>query len=40
MRVMAAEWADSGVAVNAIALGYVETSLRRAYLQSPGVCAV
>lgn len=37
MRVMAAEWADSGVAVNAIAPGYVETGLTRAYLQSPGV---
>lgn len=37
MRVMAAEWAGSGVAVNAIAPGYLETGLTRAYLQGPGV---
>lgn len=33
LRVMAAEWADKGVTVNAIAPGYVETDLTRAYLE-------
>jgi NAD(P)-dependent dehydrogenase (short-subunit alcohol dehydrogenase family) len=37
MRVMANEWAASGVTVNAIAPGYVETELTSAYLQKPGV---
>jgi gluconate 5-dehydrogenase len=32
MRVMAREWAASGVTVNAVAPGYVETDLTRAYL--------
>lgn len=37
MRVMANEWAGSGVTVNAIAPGYVETDLTSAYLDKPGV---
>jgi len=37
MRVMAAEWASSGVTVNAVAPGYVETNLTAAYLEKPGV---
>ncbi|MBT2225738.1 SDR family NAD(P)-dependent oxidoreductase [Nonomuraea sp. NEAU-A123] len=37
MRVMAREWAASGVTVNAVAPGYVETDLTRAYLAKPGV---
>jgi len=37
MRVMAAEWAASGVTVNAIAPGYIETQLTEEYLQGPGV---
>lgn len=32
VRVMAREWATHGVTVNAVAPGYVETSLTRAYL--------
>lgn len=32
LRVMAAEWAASGVTVNAVAPGYVETELTRAHL--------
>jgi gluconate 5-dehydrogenase len=32
MRVMAREWAASGVTVNAVAPGYIETELTRAYL--------
>ena len=36
MRVMAREWASSGVTVNAVAPGYVETDLTRAYLDSDG----
>jgi len=39
MRVMAAEWASSGVTVNAIAPGYVETPLTSAHLARPGVRA-
>lgn len=39
MRVMAAEWAGSGVTVNAIAPGYVETPLTEDYLARPGVRA-
>lgn len=39
MRVMAAEWAGSGVTVNAIAPGYVETPLTAGYLAQPGVRA-
>lgn len=37
MRVMAAEWASRGVAVNAVAPGYVETPLTEEYLARPGV---
>jgi gluconate 5-dehydrogenase len=36
-RVMAAEWASSGVTVNALAPGYIETNLTSAYLDKPGV---
>ncbi|MFN8156249.1 MAG: SDR family NAD(P)-dependent oxidoreductase [Candidatus Nanopelagicales bacterium] len=36
MRVMAREWAASGVTVNAVAPGYVETDLTRAYLDRDG----
>jgi len=36
MRVMAREWASSGVTVNAVAPGYVETDLTRAYLDADG----
>jgi NAD(P)-dependent dehydrogenase (short-subunit alcohol dehydrogenase family) len=36
-RVMAREWAPHGVTVNAIAPGYTETELTRAYLEKPGV---
>ncbi len=36
MRVMAAEWAAHGVTVNAVAPGYVETGLTRAYLERDG----
>ena len=37
MRVMAAEWAESGVTVNALAPGYIETPLTSEYLKKPGV---
>jgi gluconate 5-dehydrogenase len=37
MRVMAREWASSGVTVNAIAPGYTETELTRTHLDKPGV---
>ncbi|CAN5398071.1 SDR family oxidoreductase [soil metagenome] len=37
MRVMAREWAASGVTVNAIAPGYVETNLTAAHMAKPGV---
>lgn len=37
MRVMAREWASSGVTVNAIAPGYTETDLTKAHLDKPGV---
>lgn len=37
VRVMANEWAQSGVTVNAIAPGYVETPLTAEYLAKPGV---
>ena len=37
MRVMAAEWASSGVTVNALAPGYVETPRTSDYLKKPGV---
>lgn len=37
MRVMAREWAPHGVTVNAIAPGYTETDLTRAYLAKPGM---
>jgi len=36
MRVMAREWAASGVTVNAVAPGYVETGLTRAHLDRDG----
>jgi len=36
-RVMAREWAPHGVTVNAVAPGYTETGLTRAYLDQPGV---
>ncbi|MFD0289325.1 SDR family NAD(P)-dependent oxidoreductase [Streptomyces lutosisoli] len=39
MRVMAREWAASGVTVNAVAPGYTETDLTRAYLSEPGIRA-
>ncbi|MHC3473592.1 SDR family NAD(P)-dependent oxidoreductase [Streptomyces sp. 7R007] len=39
MRVMAREWAQHGVTVNAVAPGYTETDLTRAYLARPGVRA-
>ncbi|WP_434992102.1 SDR family NAD(P)-dependent oxidoreductase [Arthrobacter sp. Ld5] len=37
VRVMAREWAASGVTVNAIAPGYVETDLTTAHLGRPGI---
>jgi gluconate 5-dehydrogenase len=37
MRVMAREWAPHGVTVNAVAPGYTETDLTRAYLAKPGM---
>lgn len=36
MRVMAREWAAEGVSVNAVAPGYIETELTRAYLDTDG----
>lgn len=39
LRVMAREWASSGVTVNAVAPGYVETSLTAGHLAKPGVRA-
>lgn len=39
MRVMAREWASTGVAVNAVAPGYVETPLTVEHLAKPGVRA-
>jgi gluconate 5-dehydrogenase len=37
MRVMAVEWAASGVTVNAVAPGYVETPLTAGHLSRPGI---
>jgi gluconate 5-dehydrogenase len=37
MRVMAREWAAQGVTVNAVAPGYIETDLTKAYLAKDGV---
>lgn len=39
LRVMAREWAEHGVTVNAIAPGYTETELTRAHLDDAGVRA-
>lgn len=36
-KVMAVEWAESGVTVNAVAPGYTESALTQAYLARPGV---
>lgn len=36
MRVMAREWAPYGVTVNAVAPGYIETELTKAYLDKDG----
>ncbi|BBH68557.1 gluconate 5-dehydrogenase [Actinoplanes sp. OR16] len=36
LRVMAREWAPCGVTVNAVAPGYIETGLTRAYLDADG----
>lgn len=37
VKVMAREWADGGVTVNAVAPGYTETDLTTAYLDKPGM---
>jgi NAD(P)-dependent dehydrogenase (short-subunit alcohol dehydrogenase family) len=37
MRVMANEWATSGVTVNALAPGYIETPLTAEHLKKPGI---
>jgi gluconate 5-dehydrogenase len=37
VKVMAREWAPNGITVNAVAPGYTETELTRAYLAKPGM---
>lgn len=37
MRVMAREWAQDGVTVNAVAPGYIETNLTAEHLAKPGI---
>lgn len=37
VKVMAREWAEGGITVNAVAPGYTETELTRAYLDKPGM---
>jgi gluconate 5-dehydrogenase len=37
IKVMAREWADEGVCVNAVAPGYTATELTREYLDKPGM---
>jgi gluconate 5-dehydrogenase len=39
LRVMANEWATSGVTVNALAPGYIETPLTAEHLKKPGIRA-
>jgi gluconate 5-dehydrogenase len=37
LKVMAIEWADRGITVNAVAPGYTESALTEAHLDEPGV---
>jgi gluconate 5-dehydrogenase len=39
LKVMAIEWADRGITVNAVAPGYTESALTEAHLAEPGVRA-